>query len=51
MTTPSSTSQSDFLESLGNMTSSFAPWMQVVAFMKTIGSVGTGMFDSAAWSE
>jgi hypothetical protein len=28
--------------------SSFGPTMQEVAFMKTIGSAGTAMFDSAA---
>ena len=51
MTTPSSTSQSVFCEPRGITTSSFGPQMQEVAFMKTIGSAGTGMFDSAAWSE
>ena len=31
--------------------SSFGPTMEEVAFMKMIGSLGTGMPDSAAWSE
>ncbi|MCY1232626.1 hypothetical protein D9M72_451280 [compost metagenome] len=50
MTTPSSTSQSDLTEPLGSITGSFGPWMQLVAFMKTMGSLGTGRPDSAAWS-
>jgi hypothetical protein len=48
MTTPSSTSQSVFLEPRGISTLSFGPTMQEVAFMKTMGSVGTVMPDSAA---
>lgn len=51
MTTPSSTSQSSLVEPNGNMTSSFAPTMQEVAFENTTGSVGMGMFASCAWSE
>ncbi len=51
MTTPSSTSQSDFCDPRGSTTLSFAPQMLDVAFMKMMGSAGTGMFDSAAWSE
>ncbi len=50
MTMPNSTSQSDFLEPLGSITSSLAPWMQEMALVNTIGSAGMGMFDSAAWS-
>ncbi len=33
------------------MTGSFGPQMLEVAFMKMIGSGGTAMPDSAAWSE
>ena len=51
MTMPSSTSQSSLVEFFGCITSSFGPLMQVVAFMNTIGSVGTGMPASSAWSE
>jgi hypothetical protein len=51
ITTPSSTSQSVLVEPFGSTMPSFGPVMQVVAFMKTIGSAGTGMPDSAAWSE
>ena len=51
MTTPSSTSQSSLVEFFGWMTSSFGPLMQVVAFMKTIGSDGIGRPASLAWSE
>jgi hypothetical protein len=51
MTMPSSTSQSVFTEPRGSITGSLAPWMQLVAFMKTMGSAGIGMLDSAAWSE
>ena len=50
MTMPSSTSQSPLTEPLGSITGSFGPWMQLVAFMKTTGSFGIGMPDSAAWS-
>jgi hypothetical protein len=35
---------------LGSMTMSFGPWMQLLAFMKMIGYLGIGMFDSAAGS-
>ena len=48
---PSSTSQSSLVDAGGWMTSSFGPLMQVVAFMKTIGSAGIGMPASLAWSE
>ena len=50
MTTPSSTSQSVLSDPRGITTSSFGPMIAEVAFMKTIGSFGTGMPDSAAWS-
>jgi hypothetical protein len=50
ITTPSSTSQSDFCESSGNITLSFGPFSDVLAFRNTIGSVGSGMPASAAWS-
>ena len=48
---PSSTSQSVLTELRGSMMSSSGPWMHDNVFMKTIGSLGTGMPDSAAWSE
>jgi hypothetical protein len=51
ITTPSSTSQSSLVEFLGWITSSLGPLMQVVAFMKTIGSEGIGSPASLAWSE
>ena len=45
---PNSTSQSDFLEPLGSMTLSSGPWMQEIALVNTMGSLGMGMPDSAA---
>ena len=51
ITMPSSTSQSVLTEPLGSITGSFAPCMQVVDFMNTMGSLGMGMPASAAWSE
>jgi hypothetical protein len=51
VTTPSSTSQSVFCEFLGITTSSFGPHIAEVAFMKSTGSAGTPIPDSAAWSE
>ena len=50
MTTASSTSQSSLVEPRGFSTSSFGPHSALFAFMKTIGSAGIGMPDSAAWS-
>ncbi len=47
----SSTSQSVFTEPRGMMIGSFGPQIAEVAFMKTIGSGGTAMPVSAAWSE
>src|ERR1700733_13761295 len=49
--TPNSTSQSHFNEPGGITTSSFGPQIAEVAFMNRIGSVGTFIPDSAAWSE
>ena len=43
-----STSQSLFLEFLGMITSSLGPVMELIAFMKTIGSVGMGLLVSSA---
>jgi len=51
MTMPISTSQSSLSESFGMMVSSLAPTMQLGALLKMIGSFGTGMPASAAWSE
>lgn len=51
MTTPNSTSQSVFTDPRGNTMSSLGPEIEDVAFMNTTGSFGTGMPDSAAWSE
>ena len=48
MTTPSSTSQSVFCDPRGITIRRSGPLMQDVAFMKTIGSAGTAMPDSAA---
>jgi hypothetical protein len=48
MTTPSSTSQSDFFEPGGNRTSSSGPVMALVALKKMTGSSGTSIPDSAA---
>ena len=50
MITPSSTSQSVFVEPRGITTGSSGPWMQLTALVKTTGSAGSAMFDSAAWS-
>ena len=50
MTTPSSTSQSVLVLPGGSRSASSGPWMQVVAFMNTIGSAGAAMPASAAWS-
>jgi hypothetical protein len=47
MTTPSSTSQSDFTDPGGITTLSFGPPMQVVHLLKTIGSFGIGRPDFA----
>ena len=49
MTMPSSTSQSSLVECGGCTTSSLGPLIEVVAFMKMIGSFGSGMPASAAW--
>ena len=51
ITIPSSTSQSNFLESLDILISSLGPLIELVAFIKTIGSVGTLAPVSFAWSE
>ncbi len=48
MTTPSSTSQSVFSDPRGRTMSSYGPEMHEVAFMKTTGSRGTAIPDSAA---
>jgi hypothetical protein len=50
ITTPSSTSQSVFSDPFGISRSSSGPTMLEVAFMKRIGSFGSAMLDSAAWS-
>jgi hypothetical protein len=51
MMTPSSTSQSVFCEVRGISIGSLGPQMALVAFMKMIGSGGTAIPVSAAWSE
>ena len=51
ITMPSSTSQSNFFEFDEISTSSFGPLIELVAFIKTIGSDGTFAPVSAAWSE
>jgi len=48
MTTPSSTSQSVFFDPRGISISSFGPTIALVHLLKTTGSLGIGMFDSAA---
>ncbi len=50
MTMPSSTSQSSFFDPRGIFTSSFGPHSAPSDFRKMIGSFGTGMPASAAWS-
>ena len=50
-TKASSTSQSSFLESFGIIISSFGPLIELVAFIKTIGSGGAFEPVSFAWSE
>ena len=50
MTTPSSTSQSTFVEPRGMITSSFGPTTALGALLKSTGSAGIAIFDSLAWS-
>jgi hypothetical protein len=50
MTTPSSTSQSVFVEPRGTRTPSYGPIRVLGSFMKTTGSPGTAAPVSAAWS-
>ena len=50
MTTPSSTSQSVFVDPRGIITGSFGPCRQLTALVKNTGSAGIGRSDSAAWS-
>jgi hypothetical protein len=48
MAMASSTSQSDFWESLGMVTLSLGPVIELVAFVKMMGSLGSAAPDSAA---
>jgi len=50
ITTPSSTSQSVLDEPCGSTTGSFGPVSALDAFRNRMGSVGSAIFDSAAWS-
>ena len=50
MTAPSSTSQSDFFESLGMVTVSSGPFSELFALRKRMGSSGMGEPVSFAWS-